>query len=58
LDSKSEKLVQETINNLIKGQTVIIVAHRLSTIKNADKIVVVHNGKIIGMHKIVEKDKF
>ena len=58
LDSKSEKLVQETINNLIKGQTVIIVAHRLSTIKNADKIVVVHNGKIIGRHKIVEKEKF
>ena len=49
MDSKSEKLVQETINTVIKDQTVIIVAHRLSTIKNASKIVVVHNGKIIGM---------
>nr|QNH67936.1 ATP-binding cassette transporter subfamily B member 8 [Brachionus plicatilis] len=53
LDSKSERLVQETINNVIKGHTVIIVAHRLSTIQNADKIVVMHNGKIIeiGNHK-------
>ncbi|CAF0785116.1 unnamed protein product [Brachionus calyciflorus] len=47
LDSKSERLVQETINRVIKGHTVIIVAHRLSTIQNADKIVVLQNGKII-----------
>jgi ATP-binding cassette, subfamily B, putative efflux pump len=40
--------VQETINNVIKDQTVIIVAHRLSTVINADKIVVVQSGKIIG----------
>lgn len=47
LDSKSEQLVQETINNVISNKTVVIVAHRLSTIKNADKIVVLQNGKII-----------
>ncbi len=40
--------MQETINNVIKDQTVIIVAHRLSTVINADKIVVVQSGKIIG----------
>lgn len=53
LDSKSERLVQETINKVIKGHTVIIVAHRLSTIQNADKIVVMQNGRIIeiGNHK-------
>nr|APD26531.1 ATP-binding cassette transporter subfamily B member 8 protein [Brachionus koreanus] len=59
LDSKSERLVQETINNVIKGHTVIIVAHRLSTIQKADKIVVMHNGKIIeiGNHKQLMESK-
>lgn len=47
LDSKSEQLVQETINNVIGDKTVLIVAHRLSTIKNADKIVVLQKGRII-----------
>lgn len=47
LDSKSEQLVQETINNVIGDKTVLIVAHRLSTIKNADKIVVLQKGQII-----------
>lgn len=53
LDSKSERQVQETINDVIQGHTVIIVAHRLSTIQKADKIVVMQNGKIkeIGNHQ-------
>ena len=47
LDSESEKLVQEALYKVMKNRTSIIVAHRLSTIQNADIIVVLHNGKII-----------
>lgn len=45
LDSISEKLIQEAINNLTKDRTTFIVAHRLSTIRDADKIAVIHDGK-------------
>ena len=53
LDSATEKLVQSAINNMQKGRTTIIIAHRLSTIKNADRIIVLKDGKIIeqGTHK-------
>ena len=53
LDNKSESIVQQAINNLMKDRTVLIIAHRLSTVKNADKIVVVNNGRIaeIGSHE-------
>jgi ATP-binding cassette, subfamily B, bacterial MsbA len=53
LDSESEKLVQEAIDRLMEGRTVFVVAHRLSTIKHADKIIVMENGKIqdIGRHE-------
>lgn len=47
LDTESEHLVQEAIEHLMKGRTAIMVAHRLSTIKLADTICVVHNGEII-----------
>ena len=46
LDSESEKLVQEALEVLMQGRTSIIIAHRLSTIRNADKILVLDNGKI------------
>ncbi len=46
LDSESEKLVQEALEILMEGRTSIIIAHRLSTIRNADKILVLDNGKI------------
>ncbi|MDZ7606759.1 MAG: ABC transporter ATP-binding protein [Cyclobacteriaceae bacterium] len=46
LDSKSEMLVQEAIYNLMKNRTSIVIAHRLSTIQNANKILVVADGKI------------
>jgi len=57
LDSNSERLVQESINYLVKNKTVLIVAHRLSTIMNADKIVVMKHGRVIevGNHEFLMK---
>lgn len=49
LDAESESEVQAAIENAMKGRTVVVVAHRLSTIRNADNIVVMNNGKIVGM---------
>lgn len=46
LDSKSEAMVQEALGRLMKNRTTIIVAHRLSTIQNVDKIVTLKNGKV------------
>ena len=53
LDSQSEKKVQEAIDNLVKDRTVIMIAHRLTTVKNVDKIVVLEEGSIkeIGSHE-------
>lgn len=53
LDNKSEAVVQQAIDNLMKDRTVLIIAHRLSTVRNADKIVVVNYGEIaeIGSHE-------
>jgi ABC-type multidrug transport system fused ATPase/permease subunit len=53
LDSESEKLVQEALENLMHGRTSIIIAHRLSTIRNADAILVLNEGRIAekGTHK-------
>jgi ABC-type multidrug transport system fused ATPase/permease subunit len=47
LDSRTEKLIQESIETVIKNRTAIVIAHRLSTIRNADKIVVIENGKVV-----------
>ena len=46
LDTESEKWVQDAINNLMKDRTSIIIAHRLSTVRHADEIIVLHEGKI------------
>ena len=53
LDSESEKLVQEALENLMEGRTSIIIAHRLATIRNADAILVLNDGRIAesGTHK-------
>lgn len=52
LDNKSEEVVQQAIENLMKDRTVLVIAHRLSTVRHADKIVVVNYGKIaeVGTH--------
>lgn len=48
LDSFSEKLVQESLERLMKGRTTLVIAHRLATIKNADQIVILENGIVTG----------
>jgi len=53
LDTESERLVQEALERLMSSRTTIAIAHRLSTIKNADEIVVMHEGRIVerGTHE-------
>ena len=47
LDTESEMLVQRALSNLMTGRTVIVIAHRMSTIRSADKIVVMDGGRIV-----------
>lgn len=47
LDAKNEKVIVENLNRFYKGRTVVVVAHRLSTVKNADQIIVVEEGRIV-----------
>ena len=59
LDNTTEILIQQSLDELCKGRTTIVVAHRLSTVKNATEIAVVSNGKIVeqGTHdELVKKD--
>jgi subfamily B ATP-binding cassette protein MsbA len=53
LDSESELMVQQAMADLIKGRTVLVIAHRLSTVRNADRIYVIHDGRIaeVGRHE-------
>ena len=53
LDNKAEAVVQRAIDNLMQDRTVFVIAHRLSTVQNADKIVVINDGEIIetGTHE-------
>lgn len=53
LDNKSEAIVQQAIDNLMKDRTVFVIAHRLSTVQNADQIVVINEGNIVekGSHQ-------
>lgn len=55
LDANNERLVMSNLNSFFKGRTVIIIAHRLSTVMNADQIVVLENGGIaeIGTHQLL-----
>lgn len=47
LDSESEKIVQEALDELMQGRTTFVIAHRLSTIQKADRIIVLSEGKIV-----------
>jgi len=47
LDAESELMVQQALADLIKGRTVLVIAHRLSTVRNADRIYVIHDGRIV-----------
>lgn len=47
LDANNEKIIMENLTKLYEGKTVIIVAHRLSTVKHADRIIVLDNGEIV-----------
>ncbi|MDR0618799.1 MAG: peptidase domain-containing ABC transporter, partial [Bacteroidales bacterium] len=53
LDANNERVIMENLNEFFKGKTVVIVAHRLSTVKNADNIVVLEDGKLVeqGSHR-------
>jgi len=57
LDSESESLVQSALANLMVGRTVVVIAHRLSTVRRADRIVVLENGRVtdIGSHEDLMK---
>ena len=57
LDANNERIIMDNLNKFFKGRTVVVVAHRLSTVKNANQIVVIEKGKIIetGTHKELTK---
>ena len=46
IDTETEELIQDALKKLMKGHTTLVVAHRLSTIQHADKIIVMHKGRI------------
>jgi ABC-type multidrug transport system fused ATPase/permease subunit len=47
VDTQTEQIIQKALRRLLKGRTSFVIAHRLSTITNADRIVVIHDGRII-----------
>ena len=53
LDTESERLVQDAINNMMQNRTSLVIAHRLSTIRHADEIIVLQKGEIVerGSHE-------
>jgi ATP-binding cassette subfamily B protein len=59
LDANSEKLIMDNLNDFFKGKTVVVIAHRLSTVKNADQIIVLEKGEIVetGTHQLLTQTK-
>ncbi|MBT7990249.1 MAG: ABC transporter ATP-binding protein, partial [Anaerolineae bacterium] len=59
VDTQTEKLIQEALDKLMEGRTTFVIAHRLSTVRRADKIIVMDEGKIVqvGRHEeLLEED--
>lgn len=59
LDAENEKVIMENLSLFFKNRTVVVVAHRLSTVKNADNIIVLDSGKVVeqGTHKVLTNKK-
>ena len=59
LDSNNERAIMENLSEFFKGKTVVVVAHRLSTVRDADKIIVLENGEIVeeGDHNVLAEEK-
>ena len=57
IDTRTEQLIEQGLNRLMEGKTVLIIAHRLSTVRNADKIAVIENGQILEFVCIADKYK-
>lgn len=59
LDANNERKIMDNLNQFFKGRTVVVVAHRLSTVKNADQIIVIEKGEIVetGNHKSLTEKK-
>lgn len=59
LDANNEKVIMENLNQFYKGRTVVVIAHRLSTVKNADQIIVMKDGEIVeeGHHNELTKNR-
>ncbi|HEY9007806.1 MAG TPA: peptidase domain-containing ABC transporter [Ohtaekwangia sp.] len=59
LDANNERIIMRNLNNIFKNRTVVIIAHRLSTVQNADQIIVIENGRIaeVGNHEVLTKNR-
>jgi len=61
LDANNERIIMQNLNSFFRGKTVVVVAHRLSTVKNADQIIVLENGQVVevGTHEtLIQKRGF
>ena len=54
LDAESERIVQDALDRIMVNRTTVIVAHRLSTVRNADMIAVIHQGKVVEKGNLVK----
>ena len=47
MDSQTETVIQEALGKALEGRTALVIAHRLSTVRNADRVIVMHEGEIV-----------